>query len=171
MSVTYLIVFTVRPEQRERFLSLLNGVLDAMRSEANFVNATLHSDPDDPDRFLLHETWADHQDVLSADQASLSRRLARGPAGASSSNRARSLCGRRCGPTTAIPRNERAGGLCAAPPLPVGQRPRARPVPRPLNSNGWISPPEVFLHHHDLGADAGALVELDDILVTHADAA
>jgi len=64
MSVTYLIVFTVRREQRERFLSLLNGVLDAMRSEANFVNATLHSDPDDPDRFLLHETWAGHQDVL-----------------------------------------------------------------------------------------------------------
>ena len=64
MSVTYLIVFTVRPEQRERFLSLLNGVLDAMRHEANFVNATLHGDPADPDRFLLHETWADHQDVL-----------------------------------------------------------------------------------------------------------
>ena len=64
MSVTYLIVFTVRPEQRERFLSLLNGVLDAMRDETTFINATLHSDPADPDRFLLHETWADHQDVV-----------------------------------------------------------------------------------------------------------
>ena len=64
MSVTYLIVFTVRPEQRERFLSLLNGVLDAMRDETTFVNATLHSDPADPNRFLLHETWVDHQDVL-----------------------------------------------------------------------------------------------------------
>ena len=64
MSVTYVIVFTVRPEQRQRFLSLLNGVLDAMRDEAAFVNATLHSDPADPHRFLLHETWADHQDVL-----------------------------------------------------------------------------------------------------------
>jgi len=64
MSVTYLIVFTVRPEQRERFLSLLNGVLDAMRDEATFVNATLHSDPADANCFLLHETWADHQDVL-----------------------------------------------------------------------------------------------------------
>ncbi|MDQ2703632.1 MAG: antibiotic biosynthesis monooxygenase [Pseudomonadota bacterium] len=64
MSVTYLIVFTVRPEQRERFLSLLNGVLDAMRYETTFVNATLHGDPADPDRFLLHETWTDHQDVV-----------------------------------------------------------------------------------------------------------
>jgi quinol monooxygenase YgiN len=64
MSVTYLIVFTVRPEQRERFLSLLNGVLDAMRDESTFINATLHNDPADTHRFLLHETWADHQDVL-----------------------------------------------------------------------------------------------------------
>jgi len=64
MSVTYLIGFTVKPEQRERFLALLNGVLDAMRHEARFENAALHRDPVDPCRFLLHETWADHQDVL-----------------------------------------------------------------------------------------------------------
>jgi quinol monooxygenase YgiN len=64
MSVTYVIAFTVKPDQRERFLSLLNGVLDAMRHEQNFRNATLHRDPADPCRFLLHETWADHQDVL-----------------------------------------------------------------------------------------------------------
>ena len=64
MTVTYVIGFRVKPEQRERFLSLLNGVLDAMRHEATFVNATFHCDPGDPNRFLLHETWADHQDVL-----------------------------------------------------------------------------------------------------------
>ena len=64
MSVTYLIVFTVRPEQRDRFLSLLNGVLDAMRDETTFVNAKLHSDPAYPNRFLLHETWAYHQVVI-----------------------------------------------------------------------------------------------------------
>lgn len=64
MSVTYLIGFTVRPEQRGRFLKLLNGVLDAMRHEDMFVSATLHGDPSDANRFLLHETWADHQDVL-----------------------------------------------------------------------------------------------------------
>ncbi|OCC06473.1 antibiotic biosynthesis monooxygenase [Labrys sp. WJW] len=64
MSVTYLITGTVKPEQRERFLVMLNELLDAMRHEENFVNATLHCDPDDPCRFLLHETWVDHQDVL-----------------------------------------------------------------------------------------------------------
>ncbi len=64
MSVTYVIEFHVRPEQRDRFLELLNGVLDAMRDEAMFVEATFHADPDDPNHFLLHETWQDHQDVL-----------------------------------------------------------------------------------------------------------
>lgn len=64
MSVTYLIRFTVRPAQRHRFLSLLNGVLDAMRHESMFVSATLHGDSADACRFLLHETWVDHQDVV-----------------------------------------------------------------------------------------------------------
>lgn len=64
MSVTYLIIFDVKADQRDRFLSLLNGVLDAMRHEDKFINATLHRDPANELRFLLHETWADHQDVL-----------------------------------------------------------------------------------------------------------
>jgi len=64
MSVTYIIGFNVRPARRERFLSLLNGVLDAMRHEATFVNANFHEDPNDPCHFLLHETWLDHQDVI-----------------------------------------------------------------------------------------------------------
>lgn len=64
MSVTYVIRFQVEPAERERFLALLNGVLDAMRHEASFRSAALHADPADPCAFLLHETWADHQDVL-----------------------------------------------------------------------------------------------------------
>lgn len=64
MSVTYVIGFNVRPNQRERFLTLLNGVLDAMRHEKMFVSAILHRDPDNANRFMLHETWSDHQDVL-----------------------------------------------------------------------------------------------------------
>jgi quinol monooxygenase YgiN len=64
MSVTYVIGFRVRQGQREPFLSLLNTVLDAMRHEAMFIEATLHAHPDDDHRFLLHETWVDHQDVL-----------------------------------------------------------------------------------------------------------
>lgn len=64
MSVTYIIDFHVHADQRPRFLSLLNGVLDAMRHELMFINAHLHEDPADPCHFLLHETWVDHQDVV-----------------------------------------------------------------------------------------------------------
>ena len=64
MSVTYLITFTVVSSERQRFLDLLNGLLDAMREEPMFINATLHADPENADRFLLHETWTDHRDVL-----------------------------------------------------------------------------------------------------------
>lgn len=64
MPVTYVIRFAVVPEQRQRFLDLLNGVLDAMRHEPMFHEAALHQDPDDENRFLLHETWEDHDDVL-----------------------------------------------------------------------------------------------------------
>ena len=64
MAVTYLIAFQVVPEQRNRFLELLNGVLDAMRSEPMFHEAVLHRDPQSEHRFLLYETWESHQDVL-----------------------------------------------------------------------------------------------------------
>lgn len=99
MSVTYVIAFTVKPDQRERFLSLLNGVLDAMRHEQNFRNATLHRDPADPCCFLLHETWADHQDVLDVQ---LHRPIARNGTRRCRSSwkrSARSRCGSRSAPT------------------------------------------------------------------------
>ena len=65
MAVTYAIRFDVVPEQRERFLTLLNGVLDAMRDEPMFHNALLQQDAEDENRFLLVETWEDHDDVLN----------------------------------------------------------------------------------------------------------
>ena len=65
MAVTYVIKFTVIPEQVPRFLKLLEHVLDRMRSEANFREAILHRDPKDPAKFLLYETWADHEDVVN----------------------------------------------------------------------------------------------------------
>lgn len=65
MNETYVITFHVRPEQRSRFLSLLEPVLDAMRHEATFVRAALHVDPDDPNCFQLHETWTDRVDVIN----------------------------------------------------------------------------------------------------------
>jgi hypothetical protein len=46
MAVTYVIRFDVVPEKLERFMHLLNGVLDAMRTEPNFHEAVLHRDPD-----------------------------------------------------------------------------------------------------------------------------
>lgn len=64
MAVTYLIEFAIRPSERERFLELLNGVLDAMRHEPMFHQAVLHSDPADENRMMLYETWEDHDDVL-----------------------------------------------------------------------------------------------------------
>ncbi|WAJ26104.1 putative quinol monooxygenase [Antarcticirhabdus aurantiaca] len=65
MSVAYLIEFQVREDQRGRFLSLLADVLDAMKQEATYCSATLHEDPGDPSRFLLHEVWTDHEDVVN----------------------------------------------------------------------------------------------------------
>lgn len=65
MPVTYLIRFNVVPDQRERFLTLLEGVLDAMRSEPMFHQAILHRDPENDTRFMLYETWEDHDDVLT----------------------------------------------------------------------------------------------------------
>ena len=65
MAVTYLIIFDVIPDQRDRFLSLLEHVLDSMRAEPMFHQAVLHRSPDSEDRFMLYETWEDHEDVLN----------------------------------------------------------------------------------------------------------
>ena len=65
MPVTYVIKFTVAPGQEQRFLALLEGVLDAMRSEPEFHEAILHRDPASAAKFMLYETWEDHDDVLN----------------------------------------------------------------------------------------------------------
>ncbi|QYD72210.1 antibiotic biosynthesis monooxygenase [Paraburkholderia edwinii] len=65
MSVTYVIRFQVIPEKLDRFMRLLDGVLDAMRVEPNFHQAILHRDPDCPHRLMLYETWESHEDVLA----------------------------------------------------------------------------------------------------------
>jgi (4S)-4-hydroxy-5-phosphonooxypentane-2,3-dione isomerase len=65
MPVTYLIKFDVHPAERENFLDLLTGVLDAMRSEPMFHEAILHRDPESEDRFMLYETWERHEDVMA----------------------------------------------------------------------------------------------------------
>jgi (4S)-4-hydroxy-5-phosphonooxypentane-2,3-dione isomerase len=65
MAVTYTIKFNVIPEQRERFLVLLEGVLDSMRHESTFREAVLHRDSASDSCFLLYETWESHEDVLN----------------------------------------------------------------------------------------------------------
>ena len=65
MPVTYLVKFQVVPERRAEFLERLEGVLDAMRDEPMFHEAILHRDPQSEHRFMLYETWEDHEDVLS----------------------------------------------------------------------------------------------------------
>jgi len=65
MPVTYVIDFEVVPAERGRFLELLGAVLDAMRGEPTFHEAVLHRDPESAHRFMLYETWEDHEDVLS----------------------------------------------------------------------------------------------------------
>jgi quinol monooxygenase YgiN len=63
--VTYLIKFQVVPRQRDRFLKLLEDVLDAMRDEPTFHEAILHRDPASEHRFMLYETWESHEDVVN----------------------------------------------------------------------------------------------------------
>lgn len=65
MAITYVIKFQVIPTERARFLLLLEGVLNAMRSEPMFREAILHQDPASDNRFMLYETWEDHDDVLN----------------------------------------------------------------------------------------------------------
>lgn len=64
MSVTYVIEFDVREGKQGMFLRLLGDVLSAMKHEASCRGAALHRDPAKPARFMLVETWADHQEVL-----------------------------------------------------------------------------------------------------------
>lgn len=65
VAVTFVIRFNVVPAERERFLELLEGVLDAMRDEPMFHEAVLHADPDNEHRFMLYETWEDLDDVVA----------------------------------------------------------------------------------------------------------
>jgi quinol monooxygenase YgiN len=69
MTVAYAITFELEPGARDAFLALLTPVLDAMRHEATFINAVLHEDEADPDRFMLYETWSDAQDVVEVQIA------------------------------------------------------------------------------------------------------
>ena len=65
MPVTYIIKFKVARGKRAEFLGLLLPVLDAMKQEPMYHEATLHRDPGAENVFLLTETWESHADVLN----------------------------------------------------------------------------------------------------------
>ena len=62
--VSATVVVHVRPGHEDEFLRLLHPLLDAMRHEPTFINATLQRDPDDPTRFMIYETWADQRGLI-----------------------------------------------------------------------------------------------------------
>lgn len=64
-SVTYVVSFEIRPGQEARFRAALDPVLDAMRDEESFVSSALGRDAANENRFLLHETWSDEDDVTN----------------------------------------------------------------------------------------------------------
>ncbi len=63
--VVYVVTVDLKPGCTAEFLTLLTPLLDAMRHEESFIDAVLHRDPATPDRFMLYETWADHDEVLA----------------------------------------------------------------------------------------------------------
>lgn len=62
--VVYIITVELKPGRAAEFFALVEPVLDAMRHEESFIDAVLHRDPETPDRFMLYETWADHDEVM-----------------------------------------------------------------------------------------------------------
>lgn len=60
-----LVTIPLKPGCAGEYLSLVNAVNDAMRHEATFVNTVLHQAADDPDLFILHETWLDQDDFFA----------------------------------------------------------------------------------------------------------
>lgn len=69
MAIAYTIEIALKPGAAAAFMALLTPVLDAMRHGPTFINAVLHPDGDDPDRFLLYETWADARDLEDMQMA------------------------------------------------------------------------------------------------------
>ncbi|MBN8944187.1 MAG: antibiotic biosynthesis monooxygenase [Rhizobiales bacterium] len=69
MAIVYTIEIALKPGAAAAFLALLTPVLDAMRDEATFINAVLHQDGGDPDRFMLYETWADARELEDVQMA------------------------------------------------------------------------------------------------------
>ncbi|NOX42744.1 MAG: antibiotic biosynthesis monooxygenase [Gammaproteobacteria bacterium] len=62
--ITMIVINWVKPGCEAEYRRCVEPVLDAMRHEITFVNTILHQDAEDPTRFMLYETWADHDDFF-----------------------------------------------------------------------------------------------------------
>jgi quinol monooxygenase YgiN len=71
-TVTIITFFVVASRQTARFLEIVNGALDAMRREANFLEAALKREMVGEDGFLLTESWSIGEGDLTGE---MSRRL------------------------------------------------------------------------------------------------
>lgn len=63
--VSFVVELDVAEGKVAEFLALLHPVLDAMRHEPTFINAVLHCDAENPNHFMIYETWSDLDDVVA----------------------------------------------------------------------------------------------------------
>jgi quinol monooxygenase YgiN len=56
--VTFLVELEAKPESRESFERLLLNVLHHVSGEEHFVLCHIHRSQDNPNLYVLHETWA-----------------------------------------------------------------------------------------------------------------
>jgi quinol monooxygenase YgiN len=57
-----LVTIPLKPGRANEFLTLLDDVIAAMRSEETFINVAVLQGADDPDTIILYETWIDRDD-------------------------------------------------------------------------------------------------------------
>lgn len=58
--LTLSIKFTAKPENSAQFKAILHELFHTIKSEPNFINATLHEGLGKPEEFLVYETWNDN---------------------------------------------------------------------------------------------------------------
>lgn len=55
--LAFIVRLTAKTETRERFRSELFNVIDQMTHEPDFINTFVHEDAQDPNTFIMYETW------------------------------------------------------------------------------------------------------------------
>lgn len=62
--VTFLVELEAKPDSRERFERLLLDVLANVSAEKDFVLCHIHRSQDNPNLYVLHETWSCTKDYF-----------------------------------------------------------------------------------------------------------